>query len=212
MAATRGTSPPYRQRGPAALAAAAQRDAVGVDKILCQHGIDGPDAIGIDPAVIVIRLVQRAPRHEAGEGGGAAPRIGHVAHATGAALTARVHLEMREARGRPMHLFMWQATATAIADKLHDQRQPPGPVARQDQPALDGMASEAGEGDVKHLDRAKGCGGGLQDDLSSGRAGLGQGRLPEPVKIRRRRNVTAIGGEVGMDQVGKGHGASVFWC
>src|SRR5690606_32372250 len=93
----------------------------------------------------------------------------------------------------------------AIADILHDERQTPLPIGRQYQPALDGMATKAGERYVEDLDELQRRLGRHHADLATNGASLGDGRTPELGKVDWRHHRALIGVYRGMSEIWKWH-------
>ena len=179
-----------RDREATALAHAEDEDVLGVRHRQFTDGVDRSHGVG-DEADVVERFAALDPAgQEPGVVRAGADGIGGVAAAPRRALPAGVHVQVREARRRPEEVLGRSTPTASVADELDDGGQGARRPGRDAQPGADGLAVEAREGDVVHVDgREPGV-----DALHDGRSG----RLPSARDGLRPERIEVVGqGDVG---------------
>ncbi len=110
---------------------------------------------------------------------------------------------------------MGQAASAAVPDELHEDREGFGGSRRYDEPALDGVAAEARERHVVHVDGGQTqVGAEFEAGVQVVGPGLVEGGGPERVEVLGLHRPAAVGvqfieGEIEQGHVGPPHVARV---
>lgn len=175
---------------------------------LCRF--DGTEGVNIDTAEVVVILVPDAAGHQAGIGHVPSRGMGirGIARNAAVALAARVHDEVRVSGLRPACVLVGQPPATRVADELnHNGQALPGlEVCGEVQPALDPVAAEAGEGDVKGVDDGEVVVDGLEGGIEGKLARFLNGPVPERLEVGRLDGAGGVVAELFEGKVEKRHG------